>query len=305
DEPATADDPRGAEPAEADESAIEAAVRSVEGSADEPPEGASTPAGADVGAPDVAEPAAGPAGDTPDPDGSGETPAGADSDAGGDVPATDSPGSDATAGDAAAGPADVEPEPTPAPGSETAPSEGAAGQPAASDPTATVDALVRALESGEVGPDRRQRLREALGIESTHGLDVRLEYLQKRVDNLAAYTDAWEEFLAEEGSGDRFVDDVRSRLDALEATVEAGDGAAAPELADRVDRLEATVEQLEADAGPPDLEARVDELERRHDEDVSRIEDRLAAISDAIEKLKRSLRQFADWRETVNDYLRK
>lgn len=305
-EQAGAGEPSGAEASEADESAIEAAVRSVEGSAADRPGDASAPSAPDVEAPDGAEAATGPAGDGPPPDGSEATSAGADSDAGDDVPATDGPESEATAGDAEAASAGVESAPTPASDAETAPSAGeAAGQPDATDPAATVDALVRALESGEVGPDRRQRLREALGIESTHGIDVRLEYLQKRVDNLAAYTDAWEEFLAEEGSGDRFVDDVRSRLDDLEAAVGAGDGTPDPELADRVDRLEATVEQLEADAGPSDLEARVDELERRHDEDVSRIEDRLAAISDAIEKLKRSLRQFADWRETVNDYLRK
>lgn len=82
-----------------------------------------------------------------------------------------------------------------------------------------VDDLVAALESGAVGPERRQRLREALGVESTHSLDVRLEYVQKRVDNLAAYTDAWEAFLAEEGTGNQFVEDVENikrRLDELE-----------------------------------------------------------------------------------------
>jgi len=187
-------------------------------------------------------------------------------------------------------------------GGEARPAAGAAG---GEDLTATVDALVEALESGDIGPERRQRLREALGIESTHSLDVRLEYLQKRVDNLAAYNDSWEALLAEEGSGGAFVDEVRSRLDDLETQVGDG-GTPDAELAERLDRLEAAIEQLE---GPADddrvaaLAERLDDLERRHEEDVSRLEDQVETLRDAVEKLKRSLQRFADWRESVNEVL--
>jgi len=149
-----------------------------------------------------------------------------------------------------------------------------------------VDELVTALESGDVGPERRQRLREALGIESTHSLDVRLEYLQKRVDNLAAYNDAWEAFLAEEGTGSQFMEEVDEQLEALSDRVEtleteaSGDG----------DRVEA-------------LERRLDDLEASHDEDVSRLEERLDSLQGTVQSMRKSLKAFSNWRDRVNEFL--
>jgi hypothetical protein len=149
-----------------------------------------------------------------------------------------------------------------------------------------VDELVTALESGDVGPERRQRLREALGIESTHSLDVRLEYLQKRVDNLAAYNDAWEAFLAEEGTGSQFMEEVDEQLEAL---------------SDRVDAIETGTggddDRVEA------LERRLDDLEASHDEDVARLEERLDSLQATVKSMRESLKAFSNWRDRVNELL--
>ncbi len=154
----------------------------------------------------------------------------------------------------------------------------------AADVDRLVDDLVTALESGAVGPDRRQGLREALGVESTHSLDVRLEYLQKRVDNLAAYTDAWEAFLAEEGTGNQFIEEIDDEIEALRARVETleSGGAAGGTAA--------------SDARIEDLADRVDALEDEHGR-------RLDEVEETLGSLRRSVEALGNWRDRVNDLL--
>lgn len=174
----------------ADENRIEEAIRSVELSEELPD--SNTDDDEDIGDTGVAEPGA----ETAEPDSRAAVDGGATS-----MPAPDT---------------EV---PEPDTGGESA--EATPLSPPAGEMDELVDGLITALESGAIDPDRRQRLREALGVESTHSLDVRLEYVQKRVDNLAAYTDSWEAFLSEEGTGNKFIQDVSDELDALSARVEA------------------------------------------------------------------------------------
>ena len=191
--------------------------------------------------------------------------------------------------------------------------QGTAAQPTPADMDAFVANLVEALESGAVSSERRAELRNALDVGNTHSLDVRLEYLQKRVDNLAAYTDSWEAFLSEEGTGREFLDDVSEDLDDLETRVEAieagggpGDGGA--DLASVERRLSGLEDTLES------VDDRLAELQRRHDEDVTRLdtrmdsveagaEQRLDAVEDALGSIKERVEALLEWREHVNDVL--
>ena len=278
----------------ADEQRIEEAIKSVEEATDESDDGdeATTagPAGSDAGPADgtgddeTADVPEGP--DVPeiggessddDPSGPGEDAAAADSPT---EPAASTGDGPEHAGGSAPQAESV------SDGGTTPTSQRATGSAAAPDADVDelVDDLVTALESGAVGPDRRQRLREALGVESTHSLDVRLEYLQKRVDNLAAYTDAWEAFLAEAGTGNQFIEEIDDEIESLRARVESleGGGDAAGGSADD-DRV-------------ADLERRLSDLEEEHGGRLDEVEERLGAV-------RRSVEALGNWRDRVNDLL--
>lgn len=172
----------------------------------------------------------------------------------------------------------------------------------AGDMDAFVAQLTAALESGAVDDERMTDLREALGIESTHSLDVRLEYLQKRVDNLGAYTDAWEEFLSEQGSGRKFLDSVRDDIETVEARLDA------LEEDDAAGDLSAVEERL------ADVESTLRSLEERQDDDVARLDtrmdnvesklgQRIDAIESALGTIKGKVVSLLEWREQIDQTL--
>jgi hypothetical protein len=179
-----------------------------------------------------------------------------------------------------------------------------AGPAVGGDMDAFVAQLVEALESGEVEGERLAELRKALGVQSTHNLDVRMEHVQKRVDNLAAYTDAWEAFLSEEGSGREFMSSVQEDIESIERrleAVDAGDGAAGGDLA--------AIEQRLAE-----VESTLESIEDRHDEDVTRLdtrmdnvesqlESRIQSLEDTVAALKEKVRSVLEWREHIDDVL--
>lgn len=171
---------------------------------------------------------------------------------------------------------------------------------------AFVAGLVQALESGAIDDQRRTELREALGIESTHSMDVRLEYLQKRVDNLAAYTDAWEAFLSEQGSGREFMESMRDGLENIEDRLDGleGDGAS-DGVSDEIDAVEDRLDAVESTLA--NLEGRYDEdvarLDTRIDSIGSKLSGRLDTVEDAISATQEKVSSLLQWREHVDDVL--
>ncbi|WP_256298201.1 hypothetical protein [Haloarchaeobius salinus] len=123
-----------------------------------------------------------------------------------------------------------------------------------------LDELVAELRTG-VPERQRTALRRALGVGPKPSVAVRLRYLSGRVSDLAAYADAIEEFIDEEGTAQQVLEDLDDRLDSLEAEHE--------ELADELGRVE-------GDLG--DTEATVEELG-----------DSLGAVEDAVAELEDSL----------------
>jgi hypothetical protein len=169
------------------------------------------------------------------------------------------------------------------------------------DMDAFVGRLVEALESGEVDGDRLVELRKALGVQSTHNLDFRMEHVQKRVDNLAAYTDAWEAFLSEEGSGREFLTSVRDDLEDIERQLEAvqaggGGDADLSGVEERLDALESTLDELEErhDDGVARLDTRMDSVE-------SKLQRRIQSVEETVGALKQKVRSLLQWRERIDD----
>ncbi|WP_435344820.1 hypothetical protein [Haloarchaeobius sp. HRN-SO-5] len=125
--------------------------------------------------------------------------------------------------------------------------------------TGLLDALVEEVRSGGVSERQRTALKRALGLGPKPSVDVRLRYLGGRVDDLAAYTDAIEAFIDEEGTAHGLLTDVQDRLGSLEREhSDLADGLdeqatelsdvrdAVDDLAEAVGGVEADVAQLEA-----------------------------------------------------------
>jgi outer membrane murein-binding lipoprotein Lpp len=123
--------------------------------------------------------------------------------------------------------------------------------PYAGDDVAAV--LVEQLRSDEVTPGQRATIREELGIATPESMQVRLDYLQSRVSELDAYTDALETFIDDEGGVERALEAVRDdlartneRLDDLEARFDAAADERAA-LAARLDDVCAALDALDGD----------------------------------------------------------
>lgn len=111
---------------------------------------------------------------------------------------------------------------------------------------AVAEALLRELREGDLDAETKAALRTELRPERSR--DVKLEHLQRRVSDLAAYTDTLERFIDEYGPIDEAFDGVESELDAIR-TEQA-------ELEARIETLEAEFERVDD---------RVDELEAFRD----------------------------------------
>ncbi len=119
-----------------------------------------------------------------------------------------------------------------------------------------VPVLVEELREGNVDPEDRRLLGdELLGTEGT--VEARLTHLQQRVSDLEAYTDALEEFIDQEGTGEQVISDLRDDVAGLEREVHETDD----RVDDALDRL-STVEDdvAEVDARADDFDGRLEDL---------------------------------------------
>lgn len=168
-----------------------------------------------------------------------------------------------------------------------------------------VDALVTELESDRVTDDQRDALAEALDLEPSNSLDVRLGHVQSRMDDFAAYADALEGIIDEHGTADAFMAEIRDSVEAMEREVAAVDD----RLDDVVDRLDTTAEridELEAAASDRDEQlgsvvADLEDIEeslRGRDRLVATVDRDLQRVRDSVEEREELL---ATLEEEVDD----
>lgn len=151
-------------------------------------------------------------------------------------------------------------------------------------PDELLETLLVALEEGD--DDRTAAIREALGVDprptdakanastSTSALEARVDHLHARTETVLAYEEGLAGVLDEYGAGD----DGPGPLE---------------ELADRLDRIERTVADLEAD---------VDRLAgdgTARDERVDAVETELETLEDDLAVLETEVEAVAEWRERV------
>jgi polyhydroxyalkanoate synthesis regulator phasin len=215
-----------------------------------------------------------------------------------------------------------------------------AGPTPAATPGSVAAALAAEIRAGEVGADDVETLRDALASPAPEpepsvprSVEVRIDRLQNRTEDLAAYTDALEEFIDEEGTGAAVVEGVRSDLDGVRADVAAVEErlAAVEEtderLADRLDdaradldaaaeRLSAVesdvsglVERVETAENDLDalrttvegLEASVADLEGETDASVESVEERVDELRADVRDLESELDELRAFRERMRD----
>jgi predicted nucleic acid-binding Zn-ribbon protein len=146
---------------------------------------------------------------------------------------------------------------------------GAGGTASITEAGSVAEQFAEELRSGEVSEEDKDAITEALDLEPEPSSveTARIEHLQSRVEDIAAYAEALEEFLDEEGTAQELIEDFRSDVEELREEVQ--------ELDDEVGALDEAVQDLDADvdtvrSGLDETDEQVEEL----DDDLSTVETR-------------------------------
>lgn len=159
------------------------------------------------------------------------------------------------------------------------------GSDAGSVPADPAAALAEQIRSGDVDDDDLDELRDALGVSNDDGsTDARIQQLQSELADLRAYTNALEEFLDENGDGQRIVEDVQDRVDDVESGLEDVRDAV-DDVAEEVESLSDEVTEVrESLEAVDDLEQRLETIEAEYEEAhediqaISRMREQLSSV---------------------------
>jgi len=137
-----------------------------------------------------------------------------------------------------------------------------------------VAALAAELEDGTVPEDDVERLRAALGQEGPkpNSTVVRVEKLQRDVDEVLAYTEALAEFLDENGTGEEVITEFQEEVD---------------DFHEEVERFETDLEAVETAAERTD--GRIDELESEVEDEFEDVQEDLAGLREDIGDIRTEL----------------
>lgn len=161
--------------------------------------------------------------------------------------------------------------------------------------------LTRELRSGAVSEDEIEVLREELRMHRSRSTDVRLSYLQARLDRLAAYTDALEELIDKYGTGTEIVDGLLDRIydlrEDLDEVIEELDQGRHHRL-DNQNRISEFEQRSDAIAGElddlreafeqhvTDYENEVSRLTERIESQRSEFDDSVSAVQEETERIE-------------------
>lgn len=195
--------------------------------------------------------------------------------------------------------------------------------PSSTDQTTTVERdddilskLVEQLESSDPEDDELEALREHLVPESRKSAHVRMEHIQSRMDDLAAYTDALEGLINKHGTASEFMTQIEDELDEISSGLEAVRSETTvadderQEIRNRLSDMETSVDEID-----DDLRARLDNLYEEldsiqnsvdtqdekvqnlqeavydHDEELEKLDDRIRSTDDKLENHRDALDQ--------------
>ena len=156
----------------------------------------------------------------------------------------------------------------------------------APEPAVLAASLAEAVREDAVADEDLATLRNAIGSEPEvpTSVEVRIDRLQGQVEDLAAYTDALEAFLDEEGEGRAAVAGFRAELDDLTAEVSALDDDVGS-LDERMIDVEGGVDALAEDLGAlADDLAALDEEVSAVAEDLDETRETVASVDDDLDR---------------------
>lgn len=153
-----------------------------------------------------------------------------------------------------------------------------------------VEALVTAIEEDALSDDQRRTIADAFDMGPPKTLLVRIDHLQREVDELTAYKQSLEGFIDEYGTGGGLVEQIREALSEftedvaeMEAELAELDDQVA-DLDDRAGTVEDVEERLDRQAERyAELEGVTDRVDAVESE-LSQVDD-LGALADRIEEL--------------------
>ena len=155
-------------------------------------------------------------------------------------------------------------------------------------------ALARELRAGRIDSEDRETLREVLGPRDS--VTVRIDRLGSRVEELAAYADALESFIDENGSARKLVRRQSERIDVLDEDMEGLTEDAASNRAD-VETIEGEVETIEED-----VEAFQDAIAGL-DEDVEQIDGYFESVEGNFEEVEERFENLESRLDSIDDRL--
>ncbi|WP_458208996.1 AAA family ATPase [Haladaptatus sp. NG-SE-30] len=205
-------------------------------------------------------------------------------------------------------------------------------------PGSVAAALADEIHAGEVNDADLRLIQQELDLDTPESTNVRIRHIQSRVDDLAAYTEALEEFIDDNGTAQTLINEfenevesVRSELGAMNDDIESvkDEGAQARarvadlennltdledeigelgEFGDDLDGLKSQLDDLEdlVATNTEETTALDDELEDLRDDlgDVKSLEDELESLSDDISEITESVSETESQLDEKLDTLR-
>lgn len=159
--------------------------------------------------------------------------------------------------------------------------------------------LVDQLESADAEDDDVETLREYLMPESQKSMDVRMQHIQSRMDDLAAYTEALEGLIDEHGTATEFMSKMESDIDDVSTEIEAVRSETTTaeterqEIRDRLSGVESTIEEVD-----DDLRARLDNLY----EELDSIRESIEEQENQVQNLRETVYDHAEELDTLQEH---
>jgi outer membrane murein-binding lipoprotein Lpp len=169
---------------------------------------------------------------------------------------------------------------------------------------AVVATMAQEIRDQNVSPEDVKLLKRALDAVSEDDSDAggvndaRIQRIQGDVADLRAYTDALEEFLEENGTGEDMIQEFGERLDSFEATLEdfEGDIQSATDTATSAsDQVNGLSEEVES------VEGQLDDLEDDIEAVRGEIDD--GELADRIDETESEIEELKEWREQLSSVI--
>jgi archaellum component FlaC len=169
---------------------------------------------------------------------------------------------------------------------------------------AVVATMAQEIREQNVSPEDVKLLKRALDAVSeddndTGGVnDARIQRIQGDIADLRAYTDALEEFLEENGTGEDMIEEFSERLASFEQTLDGFEDevqsatSTATDAAEQVDDLSEEVESVEGQL--EDLEDEVEAVRKEIGE---------GELADRIEETESEIEELKEWREQLSSVI--